>query len=275
MKGSGTAETSQNRPYIALDALNFERKGKFAMKKSLLILSLTTLAAVAQVPTGKFTYVFTNLPLWDFTGTYQGSVDGGTYTEVVAQQANGKITGTSSETIFVDGDAFQATGNVLGSISLINQAVGIQYTWKNGTFSGAGLSGTATVKGTAVVAPSSLSIENNFTGRFCDRGRCRTLSLSEEGALPSGMNGDWNLALDLTSAGTGFGGSAVLTLSNARTFSYSVGGHYNAKLEMAVLSLTGQGDAKGTFLSITANGTNLAPTKVSGSILGQKLKFSQ
>jgi len=81
-------------------------------------------------------------------------------------------------------------------------------------------------------------------------------------SLPSGMTGDWALQIDLMPQASKFNGSAVVTLSNGRTLSYSAAGPYNPKLQLAVLSLTGQSDAKGTFLSITAIGPNMALTKV-------------
>ncbi len=41
------------------------------MKRLLVFLiALGSISANAQVPTGTFTYVFTNEPLWDVTGSY-------------------------------------------------------------------------------------------------------------------------------------------------------------------------------------------------------------
>jgi len=235
---------------------------------------------LSQNPPGQSSYQFTNPQLWDFSGTYNSTDNGDTTTDQLVQQANGQITGTHTEVDTDNGDYLEFSAYATGRVFSTPQAIGFQFAWKgtiSGTLSdGAAVSGTGAAHGKANLVPSLLTVEADYTARACIQGgRCETTTQSSQAALPSGMTGDWDLEIDLVPQAAKLTGTAVVTLSNGRTLSYSVTGHYNAKLQLTVLSLTGQGNAHGTFLSVTASGPNLSLTKLSGSVLGQKLKWPQ
>jgi hypothetical protein len=60
-----------------------------------------------------------------------------------------------------------------------------------------------------------------------------------------------------------------LTLSNGRALTYQIIGTYNTRGDVAKLKLLGQGDATGSSLSPTTQGTAMTLTALTGKVLGQ------
>src|ERR1041384_8151964 len=72
--------------------------------------------AIAQVPSGQFTYTFTTPALWDLSGEYTNTDPDG-YDTVIADlqhQANGQIIGARTETYDNGEDSAEGTGSITG-----------------------------------------------------------------------------------------------------------------------------------------------------------------
>jgi hypothetical protein len=91
--------------------------------------------------------------------------------------------------------------------------------------------------------------------------------------MPDDVTGDWTLDTDITAAGNKLTGTGTLTLSNGRELSYQITGSYNTRSQIAKLKLVGAGDAIGTSLSLTTQGTGMELTTLKGKVLGQTPKF--
>lgn len=238
------------------------------------LLVLCAVPAIAQVPSGAFSYVFTNTPLWDTTGIYTNTALADAVVIMTQQlSAKGQVTGTLTETYFVsDADNFDATGPIAGRLSVKSGVAG--GSWKEsgtmtGVNSGIDYTGTYTGTGTATIDPDTLTMLVTGSIKECVDKRCETTAESPTYTIPADMNGDWTLETDITAAAKKLTGTGTLTLSNDREFDYTIIGSYNTKSGVAKLKLVGQGDALGTSLSLTTHGTNMVLTTLKGKVLGQ------
>lgn len=242
--------------------------------KTLITLLLTCSSLVAQ----HYTYVFTNVPLWDITGSFTNGIPGDTVTGSVALQANGQFTGTRTEINTLNGDYVEGSGFIKGRLnSTPSQQIELRYGWQgtySGTVSGSYVSATATDHGSGVLIPVSRSVQLNETMRLCVRhGRCSTSVQGIDLPLQPGMDGTWQLDVDLNAAGSKLTGQALLTLSTSRSFSYEVSGTQNVKSGSAILRLKGMGEATTSSLTLYTQGVDQALVKLQGRLLGQKLKI--
>jgi hypothetical protein len=236
------------------------------------LIALGAISAKAQVPSGAFTYVFTNEPLWDVTGTYSlnGSSNGVTdnATFVITNSAKGAITGTQTETLN-DGSITLTVHSVLAGKISVKAGVPVASLKSSGTISGT-LTGTAKGKSTESIVASNLTVEANVSEALSILGHTEKFSTTTSAHLPGGMNGDWQLDTDITNAVDKLSGTGTLTLSNAREFTYTITGTYKPTTGVAKLKLTGEGAALGTSFQLTTEGTNMDLTAHKGKILGQK-----
>ena len=236
------------------------------------LILLCAVPAMAQVPSGTFTYVFTNLPLWDVTGTYavSGTTNGVTdnATFVITNAASGKITGTQAEIINDGSVVVDVSSTVSGKISIKAGAV-VSSLRSKGTFTGT-VSGKASGKSTETIDASTTGIVANVSERLSSHGKSVKFSATTTAPLPAGMTGDWTLVTDITASGTKLSGTGTVTLSNGRALPYQITGNFSTRTEDAKLRLKGQGDALGSSIAMTTSGTNMDLTVLKGKILGQK-----
>jgi hypothetical protein len=236
------------------------------------LIALGAISASAQVPSGAFSYVFTNKPLWDVTGTYSlnGSSNGVTdnATFVITNAAKGTITGTQTETLNDGSITINVHSAVTGKIS-VKAGATVASLKSAGTFSGS-LSGIAKGKSTETVIASNLTISATLSETLSAHAGSRKFTATTSASLPGGMDGDWQLDTSITNSVDKLSGTGTLTLSNAREFTYTITGSFNTKTEIAKLKLTGAGAALGTSFSMTTEGTNMDLTALKGKILGQK-----
>jgi len=242
-----------------------------------LLFAFCAVSATAQVlPTGTFSYLFTNTPLWDVTGTYalSGSSNGVTVnaTFVITNSATGAITGTQTETLNDGTITLHVDDTVTGKIGVRAGIAGAKLK-SSGPVTGT-LTGTAKGKSTASVVESNLTVEVAFSEALKLHAgsvkASRKFAAVVSTSLPGGMDGDWTLDTDITTNGTKLAGTGTLTLSNGRAFNYLITGSYNTGTEVAKLKLAGQGAALKTSLSLTTEGTNMVLTTLKGKVLGQK-----
>jgi hypothetical protein len=135
--------------------------------------------AVAQVPSGQFSYAFTNTPLWDASGIYTNNTD--TNDVVISEiqhQANGKITGVRTETYVNGADHAEGSGPVTGTTFVKAGVVGGSLKVKEGitgVSGGVAYTANASIKETATIVPSSLMVFETGSVRLCVvHGKCLT-----------------------------------------------------------------------------------------------------
>jgi hypothetical protein len=242
------------------------------------VLAAWTTAGMAQVPTGQFSYAFTNTALWDLSGIYtNNTVTNDVVIATFEQEASGVLTGARTETYVSGADHAEGTGSITGRVRTKSGVVGATDSSKgeiSGVSGGVSYIGNFTTKGTATLAPSTLTIFTSGTIRVCVvGGKCVTDTQGYSLPLPEGMTGDWTLDLDVVPTGNKLGGTGTLTLSNGRVFMYQIIGSYNSKSQSSKLRLVGEGDATGTSLSLTTQGTAMDLTALKGKVLGQTPVF--
>ncbi len=239
-----------------------------------LLFAFCAVSATAQVPSGTFSYVFTNTPLWDTTGSYTNDSLADTVVIVDQQQsAKGLISGTLTETYYLSSaNNFIATGPITAKGFVKSGVVGASLK-ESGTMTGVNdgvdYTGTYTGKGIVTLDPDALTVLLTGSIKECVDKRCETTPSSFTYTLPVSMTGDWSLANNITATGNKLSGTGTLTLSNDRSLTYLITGSYNSKSEVAKLKLVGQGDALGTSFSLATHGTNMVLTTLKGKVLGQ------
>ena len=241
-----------------------------------LLFAFCAVSARAQLTSGTYGYVFTNVPLWDVTGTYHlsGTSNGVSVSAafVITNSPTGAITGTQTETLNDGSITLNVDDTVTGKIG-VKAGEAAASLKSSGPVTGT-LSGTAKGKSTATVVESNLTVQVAFSEALkLHAGNVkasRKFAAVVSAALPSGMTGDWTLTNDITVADNKLTGTGTLTLSNGRFFTYVITGSYNTKTEVAKLKLAGEGTALKTSLSLTTEGTNMDLTVLKGKVLGQK-----
>ncbi|HUJ70641.1 MAG TPA: hypothetical protein VLZ30_00245, partial [Verrucomicrobiae bacterium] len=236
--------------------------------------------ALAPQPQSGLRFVFTSTPLWDMTGIYTNiDASSGSDTVVLSlqQQANGKISGTRSETYVSGADSEEGSGPITGKVAARAGSVAANLKESasiTGILDGVAFTANFTAKEIAELVPSSLTVLVSGSGRECEvGGKCVTHSESISFPLPQGMNGDWALGLNIATNGNKLAGAGTLTLSNGRVLTYQVTGSYNSRSQTAKLKFVGEGDDIGTSLSLTTSGAGMNLTSLKGKVLGQSLKY--
>jgi hypothetical protein len=243
----------------------------------LLPLFLGACAAVAQAPTGQFTNSMTLVPLWDFSGSYDLSNEWNTVSLDLVHQANGKITGVRTETFSLPPAInFEGSASDNGRVTSTARGVGFVTSWKETALATAAAGSYEVTKmahGKWTVVPGLLALQNEGTCRTCVGRHCDTKTAVYQVSLPAGMTGTWNLQLTLQAQGNKLSGNAVLALSNGRTLNYTLSGRYNAKTQVSTLHFIGTGETRGTSMVTTFAGPQLQLKSLTGSVLGQRLKY--
>jgi hypothetical protein len=254
------------------------------MKKFLLPLLLLALPAAAQVPSGTFTYTFTNRPLWDFSGTYYhaGVEYTGISTTTLSIGPRGGVTGSFEEfdTNHANGDFFNGAGVMTGRTYSTPYLTGMLLYWHglyHATHNGRPYRQTVSAQANDLLDPTIPALQLHWAADWCVIGGGCTERKGVWGSttpdLEPGMTGDWALSITLEPVADQLTGSAVLTLSNGRAFTYSARGHFYPLRNLAVLTLTGTGDGTGTSVTLTALGSQMNLNTLTANVLGQKVKF--
>jgi hypothetical protein len=252
---------------------------KYLKYSFVLLFVFCAVSATAQVPSGTFSYVFTNTPLWDVTGSYTNSstINGASNDQTVdiTQTAKGQITGSFNDTIHDDGAVIDVGSSIAGKISVKGGVISASLKLEDGTMTGYY---TGTAKGGAILTfdAFTLTITNDYKLTLCEKSKktkCNTYSGSAPFSVPAGVTGDWTLDTDITANGDKLSGTGTLTLSTGRAFTYKITGIYSTKSDAAKLILVGEGDAIGTSLLLTTQGTTMTLTTLKGKVLGQTPTF--
>jgi hypothetical protein len=232
--------------------------------------------AAAQLPSGPFTYTFTNAPLWDLSGVYtNNTVTNDVVTYTIDCAANGRITGTRVENYVNGADTATATGPIVGRTSTRAgqfQASLVSVGIESGVQDDVEFRAKIRVKGAVALDASTLTVFTEGTIRVCVvGGRCTIDAEDYSAPVPDGMTGNWTLDTDIVPTGRGVTGTATITLSNGRQLAYQIIGTYASGSQVARLHLVGVGAALGTRLTVTTHGSEMTLTRAEATVLGQKL----
>lgn len=223
------------------------------------ILILTTAGLRAQPASGSYTGTFNGgVGLWDISGDYSEDVGGLPVEYYLSMDPSGKFVGRGRVSLpgsywglSLDADlSFVGTIKTVGNVTRVSMTLkmkgGREIEGSNFTFS-------ATATENLLMDTQNLQLSGRVTGsesmsipalhehmRVPFRSDVQT-------DLPAGMDGTWNLTLDLSPNGNNYGGTGSVLLSNGSTIPLKVNGSYVAGAGISKLALTG----KGVNLSLT------------------------
>ncbi|MGD1020185.1 MAG: hypothetical protein ABSA12_12810 [Verrucomicrobiia bacterium] len=250
-----------------------------------LLFALSAGSAMAQVPIGTFTYVFTNATaaLWDPTGTYTTTNTADGFTDYASSDiivaANGALSGErtdeftngSDTTVDIDGTLTGKVsgkgGAVTGKLTDNGPASGV---YQGHSFTGGIAKGSAT----ETLDLGALTLITAGSWKVSADHRSASFRGTETNALPAGISGDWTLETDITSTNADkLAGTGTVTLHSGRAFTYEITGTYKPTTGLAKLTLIGATNAFGSGLSLTTTGTNMDWQSLKVKLLGQSLKL--
>jgi hypothetical protein len=250
------------------------------------VLSLSL--AKGQAPSGLIDFSFDSPGtfVYDLTGSLsveqQMTGAGGQETPIsygvdIAQDPNGKLTGSGTTIVNVGNDFIAAEYTVKGKVSgggnSINKA---SFTVK--------LTGQDTVAGrpnTKFSISVSYKLEANseeqvFFGSA--RGSANFSGLSSgnirsDVQIAQGTDGTWSTELNILALKK-LSGSAIITLSNQRTLSTRLTGSYSSSTAVAKVKLSGFDASKGTSVNLDfiSSEEGIEVQKLRGKILGQSVR---
>lgn len=240
----------------------------------------------AQAPSGILNFSFDNsLPIWDLSGGYHialvntdknGQTTPVEFDVVINQDTRGQLSGTGESIVqigenFVAG-AYEVKGSIRrqGGVTVVDLSVKI-----NGqdTFAGKpNIAYSLNVDTKAKVdiddAGNGVLIgESKINASFRGLGNLKGTSDFSLG-LPAGMDGSWELMLNVIPLGKKLGGTAVITLSNNRTLGFDLSGKTSGGASQA--NLKGTGGSEPSHLNITFDEESAGVEN--GEVLGQALK---
>ena len=225
---------------------------------------------------GEFHFEFTNNPpLWDLSGAYVYSNAVVESENTLLHAPNGAVRGQDTVRYHDGINSFRATEISRGRVSGDWQS-GINMNVAGaGQFTGRALGRPVEgpFKGTIALDLDSenRTISGTESATLCvGNFGCRTIATNTSYELPVQMNGAWSLSLNLTTNRTAVRGSAMVLLSNGRSFSLKVRGRYIAATGVTRLNLIGTRNARGVMVPLELN-ANGAIENIGGKLFGQRL----
>lgn len=240
----------------------------------------------ADPPSGALSYSLTNR-LWDLTGSYAlncafrgagGKLITSSYGVEIGQDGRGFLRGAGQNILILVGNvpfaaSYTAKGKVTRSHGVSRAVLEVRLYGDTDLIPGrlTHFRITAVYKVTQFdpasgVLRGTVRANANFPGIG---GGSATTDFSAP--LPGGMDGTWNLNLNVIPFRT-LGGNATVTLSNGRTLDFSLKGHYSSGSDTSKLKLTGAGDSRGSVLKLILDGNqNITYNGLKGRVMSQKL----
>jgi len=193
---------------------------------------------------------------------------GGTTTSMTADYSSGPVTFTATYTL--KGAVKSSGSNVLISLSFGGRG--------NPIINGVTYRAQESLTYLVTIDPTAGTMAGRATGTASSSGtgvHTGVVKITNPafGPEPSPFTPvDWSLSLtNLTTSGTKVSCSATVSLSNNRSFPFTVKGIYSATTGTK-LTLTGTGTGKGAKLAVKMTGNHI--TGINGSLLGQKVNLS-
>ena len=269
------------------------------------LLFLPKNSAHATIATGSYSVDFgSETPLWDISGSYSGgnlyikntSTDGDSNAATIAianlninEDASGKLKGTvdnmtfSNFNTFLSGSSMTVTGvlKTTGTVTHValvvsgsgtgttqSHQVTIDVSFSEVLKFNCDIDGTGKVLsvtgGSATAKLKSLTDKRKLTATM-------KISSGDAFPLPSGADGHWSLALDLTPAGVKYSGSASALTSPGLKEDLKATGTYAPRKNLSTISLKGKEGNLNLLLS--SSGSAISVDKATGKLFGQTLKY--
>lgn len=217
-----------------------------------------------------------DLEIWDLSGTYDDYSLGINISYDMVQDAQGKITGYGEASGTSQGVYIETTFDITGSVTQKNGVGIVKLLIKfQGTaeYQGEVYRFTATEKVTAEIDPLAQTITGEVKVKVSMKGYgSYSDSADFEADLPPDMDGSAAFTFEVTADGKKLVGTGELVLSNGETYQFSVKGTFKAKTNVSSFKFTGIDSAKKSKLNMQVDEDDGHIIKLSGKILGQKLK---
>ncbi|PWU20364.1 MAG: hypothetical protein C5B50_04030 [Verrucomicrobia bacterium] len=229
-----------------------------------------------------------SLKVWDISGTYSEDLQGIALDYTIAVDPSGKFTGQGKATINgFEGYDFTADMDlgISGSISTAGTVTRVNLTLKMsgpGTFQGYDIMMKATANEKVEVDSANLqligTVSGNVTVSVPALHKSRSASIprtDSQDTLPSGVTGDWALALNVTNSLNKYGGSGSAQVSSG-TMPLLLTGTYTPKTGLSKITLKGQGAYRSCNFNVGVAFTNVVSDvkSLTGKVLGQSLKLT-
>jgi hypothetical protein len=252
------------------------------------LLFVSTPALRADVASGEYTVPFNNaLNLWDISGTYRENTDLFDMDYTLNMQPSGKFTGLGTSSYYESGLSLNGDFTVNGGITSAGTLVRVSFVLS--------MTGTGNYEGNEVIfsAKASEVLEIDTAGQQMvgttsggvkvtipelKRSRSAKIPKSEVvTALPPGMDGSWELTVNLNTNATKYAGTANVELVNGRDLPLVATGSYTPKTDLSKITLKGTDVNKGLALTLNASASaaQMDIKKLTGKLLGQKVNFTE
>ena len=262
-------------------------------------LILTAQLGAVQAQTGfGFDFDTSNYPAWDISGGYlldqpiTGA--GGTqvplsYTVYINQDSKGKLTGSGTTFVNVDGQVVAASYKVSGSVSgggtgtRANFSVSLK---GDDVVYGIQRSFNGHVNYKLNVDPTGLTLSGTARGSFSIQGSGSSqIKVDADLPLPTGVDGSWTINVGVLPLKQ-FVGSGTINVAAynspelpggwpaERILPTEVSGSYNTSKNLVNSSLKGINEGKGSNLNLKFQPGSIFPAKMSGKVMGQSIKFT-
>jgi hypothetical protein len=240
--------------------------------------SATSLAS-QPVPSGPVGFSFANpsVPVYDLTGSYQFNhgvkIAGGATVNLslgcsLVQDAAGRLQGAGITNIQVGNDSLAAqysvTGTVMGGGGKATRA-SLSASWVVPNPSPGGKPSTISVQYNLQVNPGFLDGTARGQAKLAGLGSSAINAPVAGVPLPAGMDGSWNVTMNLQPPG----GTGSITLPNGRSLQANPTATFSASSGLARITLSGAGTNRGTTLNINYFPATDVLDSLSGKVLGQ------
>jgi hypothetical protein len=247
------------------------------------------IAAMAQAPTGSLEYSFSaqdGVPLWNFSGAYstpyyavtndtlvlhhfgKGNIYASYQEDPAGGAAEGTIRGANSNlrakllskmySISIFTDSMQQETAVLRKDTLTL------------TFD----PGTMTLNGTdRTVIKNLVLVYDGYPYNHWKATSGYTFNKPVSLQVPETTDGNWNLELDIASAGNKLTGSALIRFTNGEVFQFQLAGTYLPSTQKTKILLKGQGEDKSANLVLSLLGPEMNVERMSGNVGGQRIRY--
>jgi hypothetical protein len=240
----------------------------------------------AEMASGGYTNTFsyTNVPIWDISGTYGADVSGSGFDFTINMDRSGNFNGKGSIAMAgltnVDLAFFGNVRNGASNVTRVNIGLRLKGKMDLGTQGGV-MSFHATVIEKLEVDAATGTLIGTMGGAAGASFMGHTVSerippTNVVMNLPVGVTGTWQLALDVQTNRNHYTGAGTVTLSNGRTIPVVANGSYAPRTDISRLVIhTAPGTTNGIVnlgLTSTVAGGEIQIQRLIGRALGQTLR---
>ncbi len=263
---------------------------KLSLCAALLVSSLQLVSAQIQTNLDVFFFGPPATPVWDISGIYRITNHMESpkirpldiiFNDIgIGVDAHGKVIGAGTILVLVGDGIVGGDYKVTGKMSGGGEKTRANFTVKfkgNGTVAGVVTTCKITAKYNLEILPATRTMAGKTSGNanFSHLGS-GNLNGATALPLPPGVDGGWNVTLDMIPFGKQLSGTAVFLVDNtpSTALATKVKGNLQ-KATVAKVKLTGTGNSAGTQLNMEFTplpGLTNAIAKINGKVLGQKVK---